>query len=55
MNHWYLYKAKQCSQMAKDATDPRRRADLKAARKIWLELAAKAKKDDVLRSGPEPI
>jgi hypothetical protein len=52
MIHWYLYKAKQCSQMAKKATEPRWRADLKATRKIWLELAAKAKKD-ALCSGRE--
>ena len=52
--HWYHQKAAQCAQLAKDASDPRRRAALKSERKLWLQLAANIEKDDLLRFGPEP-
>jgi hypothetical protein len=52
--HWYHQKAAQCSQLAKDASDPRQRADLKSERKAWLEFAADIEEDDLLRFGPEP-
>jgi hypothetical protein len=52
--HWYHQKAAQCAQLAKDASDPRRRADLKSERKLWLELAANIEQDELLRFGPEP-
>jgi hypothetical protein len=52
--HWYHQKAAQCSQLAKDAGDQRRRADLKSERKLWLKLAADIEQDDLLRFGPEP-
>jgi hypothetical protein len=52
--HWYHQKAAQCSQMAKDASNPRLRADLKSEGKQWLELAANIEQDDLIRFGPEP-
>jgi hypothetical protein len=54
MAHWYHQKAKQCAQMAKDATDPRRRGDLQTEGTLWLEIAAKIEGDEVRRFGPEP-
>jgi hypothetical protein len=53
--HWYRQKAAQCLRMAKGASDPQRRAELKFETKTWLELAAKIEEeDDLVRFGPEP-
>jgi hypothetical protein len=37
---WYLHKADQCTRMAKDATDPHRRASYKEEQKLWLIILA---------------
>ena len=37
---WYRHKADQCARMAKDATDPLRRASYKEEQKMWLVILA---------------
>jgi hypothetical protein len=54
MAHWYHQKAEQCLRMAKEASEPHRRAGLKSERQAWLELAASIEQDDLARFGPEP-
>jgi len=36
---WYLYKAEQCTQMAKEAADPSARAKYNELQKIWRKFA----------------
>jgi hypothetical protein len=54
MTDWYHYKVEHCARIAKDATDPRSRADLESERGLWLEIASQIEPDDELRLGPEP-
>ena len=53
--HWYHQKAAQCLRLAKAASDPGERADLKSARETWLKLAANIEQDDVAAFGREPM
>ena len=49
---WYLQKAKQCSRLAVEATDPRERARYKQEGTIWRELADDLAKQDRTADGP---
>jgi hypothetical protein len=53
--HWYHQKAAQCFRMAKAASVPRERADLKSERKTWLKLVGNIEQDDLAAFGPEPM
>jgi hypothetical protein len=52
---WYLHKADQCAQMAKEATEPRRRADYEKEQKVWVQLAKEIEleKEIQLKSKPK--
>jgi hypothetical protein len=43
---WYLHKADQCAQLAKDAAEPHKCADYEETRKLWLQLAERANRDE---------
>jgi len=51
---WYFHKADQCGRMAKDATEPDRRAAYRQEQKLWLEIAASVINEEDKRFGPEP-
>jgi hypothetical protein len=51
---WYFHKADQCGRMAKDATQPDRRAAYHHEQKLWLDIAASVLSEDEKRFGPEP-
>ena len=36
---WYHHKAAQCEQMAKDATEPHRRASYEHEQVLWVQMA----------------
>jgi hypothetical protein len=40
MIEWYLYKADQCSRLAKGAADRDKRSELESEGLLWRELAA---------------
>ena len=47
MASWYHHKAEQCARLAKEATERRKRTDLKTERKLWLQLAEELEKNEV--------
>jgi hypothetical protein len=51
---WYLHKADQCARMAKDASEPRRRAECKENQKLWLAIANQTERDEGSQFGKEP-
>ena len=54
---FYLHKADQCAQMAKNARDPRTRSDLETERALWLQIAARIDIDEarvIARPGDLP-
>jgi hypothetical protein len=52
---WYLHKADQCAQMAKEATEPHRRVEYEERQKAWLQLAKEIEleKEIQLKSKPK--
>jgi hypothetical protein len=42
---WYLHKAEQCAQLAKNAADARRRSVFESEQISWLQLAREVEKD----------
>jgi hypothetical protein len=48
---WYLRKAAQCARLARQATDPRRRADYKTEEWRWRQIAEQIEADETDRSG----
>ncbi len=52
---WYQHKADQFARLAKDATDPHMGADYEETRKLWLELAEGAKRDEEGSSAATPL
>ena len=42
---WYRYKADQCARLAKEATDPRKRASYNEEQKLWLKLVAETERE----------
>jgi hypothetical protein len=41
---WYLQKAAQCAERAKEAAEPSRRADYKKEQKVWRQLVREIEK-----------
>jgi hypothetical protein len=52
---WYHHKADQCARLANDAGEPRKRFDLEAERKLWLQIAEQIEMDEVGWFGREPM
>jgi len=44
---WFIEKAEECAQKAKEAADPRLRSTLETERSLWLQIAEK-----LFASGP---
>jgi hypothetical protein len=44
---WYLHKAEQCAQLAKNAADARRRSDFESEQISWLRLAQQVERDEL--------
>jgi hypothetical protein len=42
---WYVYQAERCSNLAKEASDPDKRATFEQERKLWLQIAEKIEND----------
>ena len=51
---WYLDKASQCAQMAKDATEPYRRAVYEHEQQLWLQIAERIEENERNRLGSGP-
>jgi hypothetical protein len=51
---WYFNKACQCAQMAKDATEPHRRAAYEHEQQLWLQIAEQIEINQKNRFGSDP-
>jgi hypothetical protein len=50
---WYLRKAAECAQLARQATDPRRRCEYKNEEWRWREIAEQIEKNEKNRFGSD--
>jgi hypothetical protein len=50
---WYLRKAAECAQLARQATDPRRRCEYKNEEWRWRQIAEQIEKNEKNRFGSD--
>jgi len=52
---WYFRKAADCARLARQATDPRRRAEYKTEEWRWRQIAEKIEANETNRFGSDPL
>ena len=52
---WFLHKAGQCTQFAKDTADPRLRARYEEEGRLWRQIAADIAKNERNRFGADAL